>query len=312
MSKIAEQLKANLAKNLENHTKNEKKFDGFDFYQNNRLEIVSISDILPNPAQPRTEFDPELLQELADSIDKNGLLQPVTVRKNSHGYVLVAGERRLRACQLLGKTSIECLIVNIDDQQNALLALSENLSRQDLADFEVAKAVANIQKSFNSKTELAKSLGISRAKLYKLLSFEELPLGFKEQLEKLPNLISADTAEQIRSIKGELDVDTVTFDEWLIEFGYLLQIGKLKQSHFKTWLFDKIKKDEPVVKVQQGAEKKMIAPAATNVKRMYVKDGKNVGRVKADGKRLVIELNQQDLNSEQELKLMTFLDDLFH
>ena len=153
MSKLAQQLKAKLAQNLEIHAAADKGFDGFDGYKTSRLESIAISDIRPNPVQPRTEFDAKALQELADNIDKNGLLQPITVRQTAQGYEIVAGERRFRATQLLGKTSIECKVKHITDQQNALLALSENLARKDLSDYETALAVEKIQDRFDNKTE---------------------------------------------------------------------------------------------------------------------------------------------------------------
>lgn len=313
MSKLSQQLRANLAENLKNHTQAEKGFDGFDVYKTSRLESIAVADIRPNPAQPRTEFDAEALQELADNIDKNGLLQPITVRQSSQGYEIVAGERRFRAMQLLGKTSIECIVVHITDQQNALLALSENLARKDLSDYETALAVAKIQGSFENKTELAKALGISRAKLYKLLSFNELPKSILAHLADNPSILSADTAEQIKSLKKDLNIDDAVFDGILLKAIIMLKSGELKQSHLTDFIMSEVVSGNDS-ELSDGADDKaaseMKAPTTSDVKKMYVREGKPIGKVKSNGKKLVVELTAQSLTEQQEQALMQFLDNL--
>ena len=88
--------------------------------------------IHPNPRQPRRFFDPEALEELAASIRQHGILQPLTVRRGPGGWVLIAGERRLRAALLAGLETVPCVERNADEDESALLALVENLQRQDL------------------------------------------------------------------------------------------------------------------------------------------------------------------------------------
>lgn len=314
MSKLASQLKANLAENLKNHTQAEKGFDGFDVYKTSRLETIAIADIRPNPAQPRTEFDAEALQELADNIDKNGLLQPITVRQTTQGYEIVAGERRFRATQLLGKTSVECIVVHITDQQNALLALSENLARKDLSDYETALAVEKIQDSFENKTELAKALGISRAKLYKLLAFNELPKSILAHLADNPSILSADTAEQIKSLKKDLAIDEGLFGGILLKAVIMLKSGELKQSHLTDFIMSEVvSADNSEAETNTGESEQtseMKAPATSDVKKMYVREGKPIGKVKSNGKKFVVELSAPSLTAEQEQELMKFLDNL--
>lgn len=109
----------------------------------NRVVLLDISEIQPNPAQPRKAFDPDSLTSLAESIRKNGILQPITVRKNQRGqYELIAGERRLRASKIAGLSQIPAIIMETGDQDSALFALLENLQREDLNYFEQATALS--------------------------------------------------------------------------------------------------------------------------------------------------------------------------
>ena len=103
---------------------------------------LPVELIRPNPAQPRQIFDPEGIRSLAESIRRCGLIQPLTVRRRGEGWELVAGERRLQAAKQAGLSSVPCVVSTVDDEGSALLALVENLQRQDLHYFEEAAAIA--------------------------------------------------------------------------------------------------------------------------------------------------------------------------
>ena len=106
-----------------------------------KLQVISIEDISPNPYQPRLDFKPEELEELAKSIKLNGLIQPIIVRQSSvFGYELIAGERRLKASKLAGLSEIPAIIKTISDQKSMQLAINENLQRSYLNTIEEAKA----------------------------------------------------------------------------------------------------------------------------------------------------------------------------
>ena len=109
-----------------------------------RVHHIPLQDIHPNPCQPRRIFEERPLQELAESIDAFGILQPLTVRAAKSGYELVAGERRWRAAKLAGLKEAPCLIAQVDEQDAELLALIENLQRRDLDCFEEAAAIARL------------------------------------------------------------------------------------------------------------------------------------------------------------------------
>ena len=137
---------------------------------------LPVSDIRPNPRQPRRDFPPEELAELALSISQVGVLQPLSVRRTSSGWELIAGERRLRAAQLAGLTRVPCLPVEADSNASALLALVENLQRQDLTVWEEAAALRQlIDRHHLSQEEAAQRVGKSQSAVANKLRLLKLP-----------------------------------------------------------------------------------------------------------------------------------------
>ena len=139
---------------------------------------LRISDIEPNPNQPRRHFDPDALQSLAASIRENGLLQPLVVRRSGEGlYQIIAGERRWRACRLAGLTEVPAVILEADDLRAAQLALIENLQREDLNPIEEANGYRTLMETFGlTQEETAQRVGRSRpavANALRLLSLSE-------------------------------------------------------------------------------------------------------------------------------------------
>ncbi len=125
---------------------------------------LSPAEIRPNPAQPRRSFEESSLQTLAESIRQYGILQPLTVRKAAGGYELVAGERRLRASRMAGLKTVPCLLLETEDENSALLALVENLQREDLHYLEEAEAIARLIREYDlSQEEAARKLGRSQS-----------------------------------------------------------------------------------------------------------------------------------------------------
>ncbi len=137
---------------------------------------LPVSDIRPNPRQPRRDFPPEELAELALSISQVGVLQPLSVRRTSSGWELIAGERRLRAAQLAGLTRVPCLPVEADSNASALMALVENLQRQDLTVWEEAAALRQlIDRHHLSQEEAAQRVGKSQSAVANKLRLLKLP-----------------------------------------------------------------------------------------------------------------------------------------
>ena len=125
---------------------------------------LPVAEIRPNPRQPRRDFPPGELAELALSISQVGVLQPLTVRRTPGGWELIAGERRLRAAQLAGLPRVPCLPMEADSDASALLALVENLQRQDLTVWEEAAALRQlIDRHHLSQEEAAQRVGKSQS-----------------------------------------------------------------------------------------------------------------------------------------------------
>jgi ParB family chromosome partitioning protein len=131
-----------------------------------QLQELLLTSIVPNPRQPRRDFDEAQVKELADSIRSEGLLQPIVVRKVKDGYELIAGERRFRAFKLIGQKTITARILEASDASSAVLALIENLQRADLNAIDEALGFASLMRDFNLTQEaVADRLGKPRASI---------------------------------------------------------------------------------------------------------------------------------------------------
>ena len=128
--------------------------------------MVPIEKIVANPYQPRIEFNEESLMDLAQSIRENGLIQPVTLKEKDGYYEIVAGERRYRACQMIGMTEIPANAMDVQESQMAAVALGEKIQREDLSAIEEAKAFVQIMKVTGcTQSELALKLGKSQSSI---------------------------------------------------------------------------------------------------------------------------------------------------
>ena len=147
------------------------------------MQELAIEQVVPNPHQPRKVIDPEAVRELANSIDVEGLLQPIVVRSTGHGYELIAGERRLRAHQHLGRSKILARVLQVTDLQSASLSLIENLQREELNPVEEAMGYQSLISDFNlNQKEVAQKMGKSRSHITNLLRLLQLDGDLKRLL----------------------------------------------------------------------------------------------------------------------------------
>jgi ParB family chromosome partitioning protein len=163
---------------------------------------IDINSVHPNPAQPRRTFNEEELSELSKSIRINGLLQPITVRRLKSDYELIAGERRLRACKLAGMQTIACIIKECTPEKSAILAMTENLQRQDLQIFEEAEGIRRLIEEWHvTQEQAAYRLGKSQSTLANKLRL--LKLDEEERAKITENKLTERHARALLRIKDK-------------------------------------------------------------------------------------------------------------
>ena len=151
----------------------------------NRVVEVDIGEIRPNPHQPRSEFDIADIQSLADSILQNGILQPLTVRRGEDRHELIAGERRLRAAKLAGLRAVPCIILDISSRNSAIMALVENIQRQDLSFFDEASAIEKLITYYGmTQEDAAAKLGKAQSTIANKLRLLRLTADEREVIMK--------------------------------------------------------------------------------------------------------------------------------
>ena len=150
-----------------------------------QIRMINAEDIIPNRFQPRLEFDPVALQELASSIRVHGIVQPLVVRRVQDKYEIIAGERRFKASQLLGLSSVPCIICDLDDNESAEVAVIENIHRKDLSPIEEAKSFKKIlDKHYLTQDQLAARMGMAQSTLANKLRLLTLDEAVQEALQK--------------------------------------------------------------------------------------------------------------------------------
>lgn len=146
-----------------------------------QIQSIAVSDIVPNRFQPRRVFDEGELSALGESIRENGLIQPISVRRVKGGFELIAGERRLRASELIGRKRIEAVVYDIGDEDSAVWALIENLQRSDLLPFDEAEGISRLLSVWNiPREDAARRLGISASALSNKLRILKLEPEVRE------------------------------------------------------------------------------------------------------------------------------------
>lgn len=167
---------------------------------NERVQKLLITDIVPNPDQPRREFDEQALNELAESIKQHGILQPLIVTRNGNAYRIVAGERRWRAAGLAKQTHVPALVRSLQELEQIEMSLIENIQRVDLSPLEQALSVYKLQQQFNlALDEIAKKLGKAPSTVSNLTRLLQLPDSAREALRE--GKISEGHARAILSLK---------------------------------------------------------------------------------------------------------------
>ncbi|MFY9371989.1 MAG: nucleoid occlusion protein [bacterium] len=184
------------------------------------VQELPLNDIRPNPYQPRRQFSEGELAELADSIRRYGVLQPIVVRSGDEGLELVAGERRLRACKMLGLDTIPAVVRDLSDEDLAVLALVENLQREDLHFLEEAQGYQRLLEEFGlTQEELAKRIGKSQSTIANKIRLLKLSPPVQDFISR--EIISERHARALLKLPGE--EEQLAILEKIIERGLTVQ-----------------------------------------------------------------------------------------
>lgn len=168
----------------------------------NEVKQININDIEINPYQPRAFFDEESIAELANSIEENGLVQPITVRSKGMRYELIAGERRLRACKYLNYEAVPAYIISSSDSESMYMAVIENVQREDLSAIEEAKAYLRIMQLNNmTQGELAHKIGKSQPAIANKIRLLNLNINVQNAIES--KLVSERHARAMLNLEAE-------------------------------------------------------------------------------------------------------------
>lgn len=199
-----------------------------------RVQKLFISDIQPNPDQPRKHFDENSLHELAESINRYGILQPLIVSPNGQKYTLVAGERRWRAAQIAGLEKVPAIVRRQKELEQLEVALIENVQRVDLSPLEQAVSIEKLHAQFNlSYSEIAKRLGKATPTVNNIVRLLQLPESAVEALRK--NLISEGHARSILALKQLPDkqqelLDLIITKKWSVRQAEQFVVA-IKEGH---------------------------------------------------------------------------------
>ncbi len=151
-------------------------FDNEEQNDHGGISLVRISEVEPNPLQPRKSFDNEQLHALAESIAQHGMIQPIVVRPKNGMYMIVTGERRWRAARIAGLSKVPVIVIEADDRKSAEIALVENIQRKDLNPVEEARAYADLIEEYSyTQEEIARKVGRSRSSISNSIRLLALP-----------------------------------------------------------------------------------------------------------------------------------------
>lgn len=191
-----------------------------------RVWKIAVDKVVPGIYQPRKKFDKESLQELADSIKQNGILQPISVRKRqAGGYEIIAGERRWRAAQIAGLHEVPALIKQVSDRDALQLALIENVQREDLDPIEESESYQRLMDEFNlSQQEVAEKVGKERSTVANSLRLNQLPFEIKDMITN--KMISSGHAKVLLSFSDK--AQQVKLAKQVVEKG--LSVRALEQT----------------------------------------------------------------------------------
>lgn len=246
-----------------------------DVLEGEVIDEIALTDIKPNPFQPRRIFDQEKIDELAQSIREHGIFQPIIIKKIQSGYIIVSGERRYRAAHLVGLKTIPSIIRQYEESKVAEIALAENLQRENLTPIEEAEAYKVVMNHLDlTQTELASKIGKSRSHVTNMLGLLNLPEETQDML--LTNKISMGHARALSKLENPN------------------QINKLAHMIVKKQL--SVRQVEEITKTEDKTNKIQRKPKIKFLKEEKVLTSYLNRKVKIDEKKITIYYDENELN----------------
>lgn len=261
--------------------------------EDDKVIEIQLTQLRPNPYQPRKTFDDDSIKELAESIKQHGVIQPIIVRTVLKGYEIIAGERRFRASQLCGNTTIPAVVRAFSDQQVMEIALIENLQREDLNAIETAMAYQGLMDKFKlTQEELSMKVGKSRSHIANFLRLLALPSEIKDNVSR--GTISMGHARALVGIKDaavQMDMAnrTVSLGWSVRDLEEAIQKLEVKETAEAAKAKAKSKKRDPYI---ESLEESLRDRFKTTVK---IKQQKDKGKIELQY------YNKQDLERLLEL-----------
>lgn len=238
--------------------------------QEGQIFDVEIDRIVPNPFQPRLNFNREKLEELANSIKKHGIIQPLIVSKNEKGYELVAGERRLEASKLAGFSKVPVIVQEVDDEGKLNLAVVENIQRHNLNPIEEARAYDRLSREFGfSQEEIAQKLGKSRSSVANKMRLLELPVEVQRAISE--EKITEGHAKAVLAVKGK--EKQLAFFEMILKDSLTVRQAESKSQEVSIKAHKRKKNRDPKI---EALENQLTGALGTKVK---ITSSKKGGRI---------------------------------
>ena len=225
--------------------------------RNNEVVELPLSELRPNPYQPRKIFDDEALNELASSIKEHGVFQPIIVKKTIKGYDIVAGERRYRASKKAGLDTIPAIVKDFSDEEMMNIALLENLQRENLSAIEEANAYKKMLETSNiTQEELANRVGKSRSHITNILGLLKLPINVQDLV--LYNKISMGHARVLSKLEDKENIEELA--DRVVKEG--LSVRELEDISSSTDIkrntpINRTKKDNEYINVEKMLKEKL-------------------------------------------------------
>lgn len=198
-----------------------------------QVENIPVKKLMPDPTQPRKHFDDEALAGMAASIKQHGIVQPLIVAKNGSDYIIIAGERRYRAAQLVGLTEVPAIVRSFGQQEKLEVSLVENVQREDLGKLELAAAYMRLHDEFNlDHKEIGSRVGRSESAVVNIIRLLRLPAKAKQALNN--NVITEGHARQIVALKDEAEqlklLDLIIKNGWTVRQAEQYVVGHKKAN----------------------------------------------------------------------------------